>query len=74
MLGLTVGSVNLAARELMVSRQLQALPGQPLALRPPKSHSSVRTVPLPDTVAAAVVEQLCRWPAVGATTTCWCGR
>lgn len=29
--------------------QLQALPGQPLALRPPKSHSSIRTVPLPET-------------------------
>jgi hypothetical protein len=45
-----------------VSRQLQALPGQGLALRPPKSHSSIRTVPLPDTVATAIIEHLTRWP------------
>ena len=66
-LGLSVGSVNVTAGQVMVSRQLQALPGQGLALRPPKSHSSIRTVPLPDTVATAIVEHLRRWPpAAGA--------
>jgi integrase len=48
------------------SAQLQALPGQPLALRPPKSFSSIRTVPLPDTVAAAITDHLRRWPPAGA--------
>jgi integrase len=45
---------------------LQALPGQPLALRPPKSDSSIRTVPLPETVAAAIAEHLRQWPTGGA--------
>lgn len=61
-LGLRVGEVDLAAGVLRVSAHLQALPGQPLALRPPKSFSSVRTVPLPDTVAAAIREHRRRWP------------
>lgn len=61
-LGLTVSAVDLAGRELRVSAQLQALPGQPLDLRPPKTHSSVRRVPLPDTVAVAIMEHLRRWP------------
>jgi integrase len=34
----------------------------PLALRPPKSYSSIRSVPLPETVAAAIAEHLRRWP------------
>ena len=62
-LGLTLSAVNLARQELQVSAQLQALPGQPPTLRPPKSHSSIRTVPLPETVAAAIAEHLRRWPA-----------
>jgi integrase len=61
-LGLRVGEVDLAAGVLRVSAQLQALPGQPLALRPPKSFSSIRTVPLPETVAAAITEHVRRWP------------
>ncbi len=59
---MTVSAVDLAGGQLRVSAQLQALPGQPLGLRPPKTHCSVRTVPLPDTVAAAIFEQLRRWP------------
>ena len=50
---------------MKVARQLQALPGQGLVLRPPKSHSSIRTVPLPDTVATASRKHLARWPAAG---------
>jgi integrase len=61
-LGLRVGEVDLAAGVLRVSAQLQALSGQPLALRPPKSFSSNRTVPLPDAVADAIAEHLRRWP------------
>jgi integrase len=61
-LGLRIGEVDLEAGVLRVSAQLQALPGQPLALRPPKSYSSIRTVPLPATVADAITEHLCRWP------------
>ena len=63
-LGLSVASIDLDAAQVTVSRQLQALPGQGLALRPPKSHSSQRTVPLPDTVATAIVEHLTRWPVL----------
>jgi integrase len=61
-LGLRVGEVDLEAGVLRVSAQLQALPGQPLALRPPKSFSSIRTVPLPETVAVAIAAHLRRWP------------
>jgi integrase len=57
--------VHLTGRELVVSQQLQALPGQPLTLRPPKSSSSARTVPLPEVVAAAIVEHVRRWPPAG---------
>ncbi len=64
-LGLRISAVDLDKQQLRVCAQLQALPGQPLALRPPKSASSVRTVPLPDTVAAAIVEHLRRWPPAG---------
>jgi integrase len=64
-LGLPVSAVNLTGRELVVSQQLQALVGQPLTLRPPKSYSSARTVPLPDVVAAGIVEHLRRWPPAG---------
>lgn len=65
-LGLAVDAVDLDAGQVTVSRQLQALPGQGLALWPPKSHSSIRIVPLPGTVATAIGEHLRRWPpAVG---------
>ncbi len=64
-LGLSVTSIDLTAGQVGIDRQLQALPGQGLALRPPKSHSSIRTVPLPDTVATAIVEHLSRWPVAG---------
>jgi integrase len=59
-LGLRITEIDLCAGVLRVSAQLQALPGQPLSLRPPKSHSSIRTVPLPETVATAVAEHLRR--------------
>jgi integrase len=61
-LGLRVAEIDLEAGVLRVSAQLQALPAQPLALRPPKSYSSIRTVPLPETVAAAIAEHLRQWP------------
>ncbi|MDP9434640.1 MAG: site-specific integrase [Actinomycetota bacterium] len=64
-LGLRISAVDLDKQEVRVCAQLQALPGQPLVLRPPKSASSARTVPLPDTVAAAIVEHLRRWPPAG---------
>jgi integrase len=64
-LGLPISAVNLPGRELVVSQQLQALPGQPLTLRPPKSSSSARTVPLPDVVVAGIVEHLRRCAPAG---------
>lgn len=64
-LGLTVDAIDLDGRELTVAWQLQALPGQRPTLRPPKSDSSIRTVPLPDTVTAAIQDHLHRWPITG---------
>ncbi len=58
----------------LTGRQVHALPGQPLALRPPKKCSSARTVPLPDTVAAAIGGTCADGRRPAARTTCWCGR
>jgi integrase len=61
-LGLRIQSVRLAEGELAVVEQLQLLPGSPPVLRPPKTASSIRLVPLPRLVADAVVRHLERWP------------
>lgn len=61
-LGLRVRSVRIDEGELAVVEQLQLLPGSPPVLRPPKTASSIRVVPLPQLVADAIVEHLDRWP------------
>jgi integrase len=62
-LGLRVRSVRIEEAELAVVEQLQLLPGRPPVLRPPKTASSIRVVPLPQLVADAIVLHLEHWPA-----------
>ncbi len=61
-LGLRIRSVRIEEAELAVVEQLQLLPGSPPVLRPPKTASSIRVVPLPQVVADAVVLHLQQWP------------
>lgn len=61
-LGLRIASIRIEEGELAVVEQLQLLPGSPPVLRPPKTASSIRAVPLPQLVADAVVLHLERWP------------
>ncbi len=66
-LGLRIGSVQLGGEgELKVVEQLQLLPGSPPRLVPPKTASSIRTVPIPGTVCEAIAGHLDRWPGEGA--------
>ena len=62
-LGLRVCSIRLDEGELAVVEQLQLLPGSPPVIRQPKTVSSIRVVPLPDSVADAVRLHLSLWPA-----------
>ena len=62
-LGLKVSRVRFLERELDVVEQLVLVPGRPPTLAPPKTRSSVRTVPLPGVVGDAVAEHLARFPA-----------
>lgn len=61
-LGLRIRSLDFTASELSVVEQLQLLPGAPPKLVAPKTHSSIRVVPLPATVAEALNDHLSRWP------------
>lgn len=61
-LGLRIGSVDFAAAEIAVVEQLQLLPGAPPTLVAPKTASSIRVIPLPASVAAALREHLDRRP------------
>lgn len=65
-LGLTADRVDLARRELRVDRQLVTLSSGPPKLAPPKTASSVRTVPLPDSVLDALAAHLAEFPTQGA--------
>jgi integrase len=60
-LGLTLDDIDLDAQIIRVRCQLQAEPGGRLRLAAPKSEASIRTVPLPDTVAEAIREHLTRF-------------
>lgn len=62
-LGLKAGRVRFLQRELDVVEQLVLVPGAPPHLAPPKTRSSVRTVPLPDVVAEALSRHLALYPA-----------
>jgi hypothetical protein len=71
-LGLPVSAVNLTGRELIVSQQLQALPGQPLTLRPPKSHSSARTCRCRRWSRPRSLSTCVAGHRQAASRTCWC--
>lgn len=45
--GLMVDRVDFLRRKVTVDRQLVTVPGRPVELGPPKTESSVRTIPLP---------------------------
>jgi integrase len=63
LLGLTVDRIDFLRRQMVVDRQLINLPGQAPQLAPVKTRASVRTVPLPQTVVAALAEHLAAFPA-----------
>ncbi|HEY4603000.1 MAG TPA: tyrosine-type recombinase/integrase [Blastococcus sp.] len=63
LLGLTVDRIDFLRRQTVVDRQLINLPGQAPQLAPVKTRASVRTVPLPQTVVAALAEHLAAFPA-----------
>ncbi|WP_409332186.1 tyrosine-type recombinase/integrase [Trujillonella humicola] len=63
LLGLTVDRIDFLRRQMVVDRQLINLPGQAPQLAPVKTRASVRTIPLPATVIAALAEHLAEFPA-----------
>lgn len=65
--GLTLDRIDFLRRTLTVDRQLVGVQGQTPTFGPPKTASSVRTVPLPRVVIDALAEHLRLFPpAVGA--------
>jgi integrase len=62
LLGLTVDRIDFLRRVLRVDRQLSQVPGQTLTLTPPKTAASVRTMPLPPVVVAALAAHLAEFP------------
>lgn len=60
--GLTLDRVDFLRRTITVDRQLILLGGGPPEFGPPKTAASVRSVPLPDVVGAALATHLERWP------------
>ncbi len=65
--GLTLDRVDFLRRILIVDRQLVGIQGQAPKFGPPKTASSVRTVPLPTVVLEALAEHVRRFPpAAGA--------
>lgn len=62
-LGLTVDRCNFFARTIKVDRQLVLESGQPIRFGPPKTPSSIRTIPMPDVVKDALAAHLKKYPA-----------
>jgi integrase len=63
--GLTLDRVDFLRRTLFVDRQLIGVRGQAPKFGPPKTASSIRTVPLPDVVLHALSEHVRRFPPTG---------
>lgn len=61
-LGLTVDRLNMLRREVVVDRQLVTRVRAEPVLGPPKTKASIRTIPLPNTVVAAMAEHLAAFP------------
>jgi integrase len=66
-LGLTVDRVDFLRRTIRVDRQLVTVSGQPPHLGPPKTPSSVRTIPVPQQVLDALAHHLERRTVPGGT-------
>lgn len=62
-LGLTVDRLELLRRQVVINRQLVSVANRPVFLGPPKTPSSVRTIPLPDVVVEALASHLAEFPA-----------
>lgn len=62
-LGLTVDRVDFLRRTIRVDRQLVLESGKPVRFRPPKTSSSVRTIPMPDVVKYELAAHLAAYPA-----------
>jgi len=60
--GLTLDRVDFLRRSARVDRQLVGIRGQAPTFGPPKTASSVRTVPLPELVLEALSEHIRRFP------------
>lgn len=60
--GLTLDRVDFLRRTLFVDRQLVGVRGQAPTFGPPKTASSIRTVPIPDVVLEALSEHVRRFP------------
>jgi site-specific recombinase XerC len=57
-LGLTVPHLEFLKRNVVVAQQLQQVVGQPLSLAPPKTESSVRSIPVGESVLTALARHL----------------
>jgi integrase len=62
-LGLRAQDVDFLRREVHVRHQLVSVPGVAAHLGPPKTSSSLRTVPAPDFVLQALAEHMKQFPA-----------
>ena len=63
--GLTVDRIDFLRRQLTIDRQLITMPDRAPYLAPPKTHASVRVVPLPRVVVDALAVHLSTWPTDG---------
>jgi len=61
--GLTLDHVDFLRRRLVVDRQLVLLPDRAPYLAPPKTASSVRTIPLPEVVLTALAAHIAEFPS-----------
>jgi integrase len=64
-LGLQVDDIDFLRRTIRVEHQLVTVNKRPPSLEPPKTESSRRTIPVPQSVIDAVAEHLTRFPTDG---------
>ena len=60
--GLTFDRIDFLRRQVTVDRQLILVPGAPPKFGPPKTASSIRTIPLPQIVVDELASHLARFP------------
>ncbi len=61
--GLTADRIEFLRREVRIDRQLVRERGVGVHHGPPKTHSSYRSIPLPETVGEAIASHMRSWPA-----------